>query len=99
VGFPTNNQRYIEQQGIYMLAPKLYYTAGHAEIQAFEESASPQFSSEAVLDELGTYQLITKYEVNEPLMEKWGSLVYSAVRFHPTSEECGFSHSCFIKPL
>jgi len=76
-----------------MFATKLYYTVGHTEIQAFEESASPQFSSEAILDELGTYQLITKYEVNEPLMEKWGSFVCSAVRYHPTSKECGISRS------
>jgi len=80
-----------------MFATKLYYTAGHAEIQAFGESASPQFSSEAILDELGTYQQKTKYEVNEPLMEKWGSFVCSVVRSHPTSKESGFSRSRFIK--
>ena len=53
-----------------MFATKSYYTAGHAGNHAHGNNARPQISSEAIVHELRTYQLKTKYEVHESLMEK-----------------------------
>ena len=88
-----------------MFATKLYYTAGHAGIQAFGDIdlCIPIWNVSHV-DELGTYQVKhgmmpqTHYafqtEPNRAMMDG-GSV--SAVRFHPTSKERGFSRSRFIK--
>jgi hypothetical protein len=82
-----------------MFVANSHYTAGHAEIQAFGESASPRFSNEAVLNELGTYQQKTKYEVNEPLMEKWGSSTISQqFALIPPINGVGFPAN-FVNPL
>jgi len=81
-----------------MFVTKLYYTAGHAGIHAFGDIdlCIPIWNASRV-DELGTYQVKhgmmpqTHYAFpTEPnrTMKVGGSV--SAVRFHPTSEECGF---------
>jgi len=71
---------------------------GHTEIQAFGESASPQFSSEAILDELGIYRLKhdmmpqTHYALpteSNGAMTDGGSV--SAVAYIPPLKRVGFT--------
>ena len=87
-----------------MLATKLYYTAGHAEIQAFGDIGFciPIWNTSRVY-ELGTYQAKhgmmsqTHYAFpTEPNRTMMVGVSVSAVRFHSTSKECGFSRSRFI---
>jgi hypothetical protein len=73
-----------------MFATKSYYTAGHIEIYAQGNNVRPQISSEAVVHELRTYQLKTKYEVHESLMEKWDSSVYLRFAFIPCINDVRF---------
>ena len=73
-----------------MFVTKLHYTAGHAEIHAQENDVRPQISSEAIVHELRTYQLKTKYEVHESLMEKWDSSIYLRFAFIPPLKRVGF---------
>ena len=76
-----------------MFATKPYYTAGHVEIRAQANDARPQISSGAIVHELRTYQLKTKYEVHESWWKNGILLFISAVRFHPPSKERGISRS------
>lgn len=51
-----------------MFVRNLCHTAGHAEIYAHGNDAKPKFFSGAIVNELRTYQLKTKYEVYEFLV-------------------------------
>jgi len=87
-----------------MFTTKLYYTTGHAEINAFGDIGLciPIWDTSRVY-ELGTYQakhgMMSQTHYAFPAepnrtMKVGGSV--SAVRFHPTSKERGFSSSRFI---
>ncbi len=73
-----------------MFVIKSYHTAGHAEIYAQGDFIRPQISSEAIFVELRTYQLKTKYEVHESLMEKWDSSIHLQFAFIPPINSVGF---------
>ena len=73
-----------------MFVTKLHYTAGHAEIHAQGNDVRPYISSETIVYELRTYQLKTKYEVNEFLIEKWNSFIYLRFAFIPPLKSVGF---------